>query len=118
MMKKKDLYVGMRVYAATDRGAYCDGIPGTIIDTGCRLSSYDCLVEFDEFVNGHSGLGWGTVEGKKGYCYWFNAEHVEEIVDEVRMDDAVTDCNISYEDLMSGVVVLAESACVENKNTV
>lgn len=101
-MNKKDLYVGMRVCAAVSSGAYTHNVPGTVIDVQCYMSGFDCLVEFDEFVHGHTGLGWGTVEGKEGHCYWFPARRVKEIVEEIE-DNCVANYNMSYDDLMNGI---------------
>lgn len=80
-MEKDELYLGMRV-EITDDSSLLYGKSGTIIDLECN-HPYDCLVEFDEYVHGHSGLGWGTIEGKDGHCYWFGADDVTEIVDVV-----------------------------------
>lgn len=101
-MKKEELYVGMRVY--NDAGC-AHGVPGTIIDVRCLAGDYDCLVEFDRHVDGHSGLGWGTVEGREGCCFWTYARFLEEIPNET-----VQDCDFTYDDFIKGIF--------DDKNTV
>ena len=87
----------MRVLVSNRGDERFKDIPGTIIDLNSRGHSFDCLVEFDEYVHGHAGLGWGTVEGKDGHCYWFYFGNLEEI--DVPEETPLEDCHISYDDL-------------------
>lgn len=77
-MEKDEIYVGMRVVYCGTLSRFEDEI-GTIIDSG--VAGYDCLVEFDNNVDGHDGLGWSAVSGKYGHCYWFDAADFEQIID-------------------------------------
>ncbi len=98
MAKKSELYVGAyvtcRSIADPDR---FNNKWGTIIDLDCTSEhDFDCLVEFDEYVQGHDGLGWGTVIGKKGHCYWFRAGEID-LVDVIREVPEATE--ITYDSL-------------------
>lgn len=96
MMNNDELYIGMRVIAHVGLQKV-DGQRGTIIDLHSRMNSWDCLVEFDEHVGGHSGLGWGKVSGEEGHCYWCMASQLEEVVDDVVINTEA--CSISYDEL-------------------
>lgn len=96
-MKKEDLYVGMRVRDICSTHCVYD-MPGTIISTECLEATYDCLVEFDEDVQGHSGLGWGTVEGRHGHCFWLDAEQLEELKEAPLTPETY---NIDYDSLFN-----------------
>lgn len=104
MANKSELYVGMNVIYRGHDSRFWNTL-GTIIDLECSQSpcSFDCLVEFDEDVNGHSGLGWGKVSGKPNRCYWFYAQDIEEVILDsipaVEMGAA-----LSFDELMSGGV--------------
>lgn len=76
-MDKRDLYVGMRVVGTVVNPTFSDKY-GIVIDVECQNHSYDALVEFDDDVNGHDGLGWGLVRGKPGHCYWVHDYEIEE----------------------------------------
>lgn len=41
------------------------GYKGTVID----VQTTNVLVEFDNFINGHSG-SWNSRNGRLGHCYW------------------------------------------------
>ena len=45
---------------------------GTIINIACG----DFLIEFDNHINGHNGLGYG-VKGKAEHCWWLEEENLE-----------------------------------------
>lgn len=97
-MEKGELYIGMPVKLVnTDSRLF--GESGTIIDLRCKKCDYDCLIEFDKYIFGHDGLGWGTIRGKEGHCYWFNAADVEEII--AAVEPTVEAYGIDYDALFN-----------------
>ena len=102
MANKSELYVGMTVrYCGYDYRF--QNTLGTIIDLECSRDPYDCLVEFDEDVNGHSGLGWGKVVGEPKRCYWFCAQEIEEVIlNSIPAEEM--GAALSFDELMSGGV--------------
>jgi len=54
--------VGDRIINVSRAGSANPGKLGTII----KKLNNDCLIEFDDFMNGHSGDG----KGKNGHCWW------------------------------------------------
>lgn len=101
MANKSELYVGMDVIYRGEDIRFENKL-GTIIDLECSRN-YDCLVEFDEDVNGHDGLGWGKVSGKQRHCYWFHAQEIEEVIlDSIPAEEM--GAALSFDELMSGGV--------------
>ena len=43
------------------------GYKGTVINAQRK----DILIEFDNFINGHSGT-WSSCNGRLGHCYWLH----------------------------------------------
>lgn len=102
MANKSELYVGMNVIYRGDASRFQNTL-GTIIDLECSVEPWDCLVEFDEDVNGHSGLGWGKVSGKPKHCYWFCAYEIEEVIlNSIPAEEM--GAALSFDELMSGGV--------------
>lgn len=56
---------------------------GTIIGFVCDQKYNDPLVEFDENINGHDGLGKCSVSGKHEHCWFVPRSCIELIVDDV-----------------------------------
>ncbi len=59
---------------------------GMIIGFVYDLKYDDPLVEFDENINGHDGLGKCSVSGKHGHCWFVPRSCIELIVDDVIPD--------------------------------
>ena len=93
-MNKEDIYEGMRVFVVNTKPS--KDIAGTVIDISCKQANYDCLVEFDEDVGGHDGLGWGSCAGKDGHCVWYDAKDLEEIQEDAPDPE---NYDIGYDDL-------------------
>lgn len=79
-MKEKDVRIGQRIVLrkeaetlvyACKRSYFKAGMRGTIINA----SSFNTLIEFDDFINGHDGSG----RGKNGYCWWLFKEDLIRI---------------------------------------
>lgn len=101
MLNKNDLYIGMSVVCRNKDNKDFSHTLGTIIALHDMYKRYDCLVEFDTYVGGHDGLGWGETSGKKGHCYWFWASEIEVAVDDA--SKAIPEAyDITYDMLFNG----------------
>lgn len=101
-MNKENLYVGMRVRVKSDYNHVVNNMlianyVGTVIDVDCKWpGNFDALVEFDNCINGHNGLGWGRVTGLNGHCYWAHACVLEQVIE----PQVVPEClDIGYDEL-------------------
>ena len=79
MIDTNNIYIGMRVVGASGAPTKFEHIAGTIIDTDCGGRGFAALVEFDEYIDGHDGLGWGEASGKMGHCYWVLDKEIDEL---------------------------------------
>ena len=79
-MKKEDIKIGQRIvlteeaetlYYGFKKSDFKVGMRGTVIDT----LPFNALIEFDDFINGHSG----EKRGKRGHCWWFYKEDLIKI---------------------------------------
>lgn len=94
-MRKEDGYIGARVVVGNIDTR--KNVDGTIIDDACIHEEYDFLVEFDDYIAGHNGLGWGKSPGKSGHCLWFRAGDLTMIEEEADCVDI--EISLSFEDL-------------------
>jgi hypothetical protein len=96
-MRKEDGYIGARVTSIWRPGEKDSDTVGTIIDNTCRHEEYDFLVEFDDDIGGHDGLGWGNHQGKHGHCLWCRAGSLTLIEKEADYTDI--EISFSFENL-------------------
>ena len=76
--------IGDRVFAGKAGKAGIAGTAGTVI--GHSVFDGDPLVEFDENIDGHDGLGkfqTGGRNGKQGHCWYVAEEDLEVITEEL-----------------------------------
>lgn len=77
-------------------GKHLPNYSGTIIDI-VDGAIPPILVEFDEFIEGHSGNGLSQVRGKEGHCYFcFSGELIPE--------DVSVNVKFSFDDFIIGEV--------------
>ena len=82
-MKKGDIKIGQRIVLTKEARLFLyggissglkEGARGTIIDI-IDTDSFEVLIEFDDYIDGHNGSG----RGKYGHCWWFNKEDLIKI---------------------------------------
>ena len=95
-MLKKDIKVGMRVFAieSLDGNRDTKGRRGTVIGINSR-DELGILVEFDSRIDGGHNGGRGFI-GKEEHCYWGRSRNLIKIDDESKP-------KISFDELMNGM---------------
>ena len=68
---------------------------GTVIGFA-HDSAQSVLVEFDDYMSGHDGLGKSSASGRHGYCWYIPADDLE-VVNDCQIPDKIS---ITFEELL------------------